>query len=89
MNMGSDLFSGSLDDLDQVKEQLENRLALVDRLPSRNTLEELNALRDAWNDVDRYQWHARKAKFRAKSSFVLLLLLALSVVVSTLTGSGG
>jgi hypothetical protein len=88
-NMGSDLFAGSLEDLEQVKEQLENRLALVDRLPSQNTLEELNALREAWNDVDRYEWHARNAKLKAKSSFVLLLLLSIaSVVVATLTGMG-
>ena len=43
-----------LEDLNDLTEQLEDRLALVDRLPKVNTLEELNALREAWN-VDRYE----------------------------------
>lgn len=86
---GSDLFSGSLDDLVQVKIQLEDRLSLVERLPKENSLEELNALREAWNDVDRYEFHAERAKLSAKMSFIVMLLLGIaSVTVATLSGAG-
>ena len=86
---GSDLFSGSLFDLDDLSRTLEERLSVIDRLPSSNTLEELHAIRDAWNDFDRYTRIGKSTKFAAKYSYIILLLLGIAtVVVSSLVGAG-
>ena len=84
----SDFFSGNLCNVEILADRLERRLALVDRLPENNTLEELHALRDAWCDVDRYEKIGTQAKCAAKWSYLLLLLLGVAtVVVATLVGS--
>ena len=60
--LSSELYSGSLFDLKTLRRTFESRVAIVDRLPQKNSLPELNALREAWNDVDRYELHAASAK---------------------------
>ena len=74
-NIKSDLFSGSLHDLKNLSSTLEDRLTVIDRLPLFNTLEELHALRNAWDDVDRYELIGTSAKCAAKYSYILLLVL--------------
>ena len=86
---GSDLISGSLSDPHDLLNTLERRMAVIDRLPSGNSLEELYALRDAWNDVDRYELISAKAKMAAKWSFILMLVLGVATVaVASLVGAG-
>lgn len=86
---GSDLISGSLSDPHDLLNTLERRMAVIDRLPSGNSLEELYALRDAWNDVDRYELISAKAKMAAKWSFILMLVLGIATVaVASLVGAG-
>ena len=87
--MGSDLYSGSLYHLNELERTLEMRVALVDRLPEKNSLSELMALREAWSDIDRYEAFALSAKRMSKISFIVLLLFGIaSVIVSTMTGMG-
>jgi len=75
--------------MNDLNELLEGRLALSDRLPEENNLEELYALRDAWNDVDRYELIGASAKITAKVSYIVLLVLGIAaVIVSVLVGAG-
>ena len=84
------IFTGTLhgDSTKKMRQKLEARLALADRLPDRNTLEEMYALREAWDDCDRYSMIGLRARCQAKFSYVLLLAFGIAtVVVSTLEGA--
>ena len=77
------------DSTNKMRQKLEARLALADRLPDRNTLEEMYALREAWDDCDRYSVMGLQARCQAKWSYVLLLAFGIATVVtSTLEGAG-
>ena len=81
------VMSGSFYDLKGLEKKMEMALATVDRLPTANTLEELQVLREGWVDVDIYNHVGQEAKRFSKVSFIFLNLLGItSVVVATLIG---
>ena len=90
-NEPTQLFTGSLigGSAGKMLQTLEARLSLAGRLPDQNTLEEMYALREAWDDCDRYQTMGLQARFEAKWSYILLLVFGVAtVVVATFHGAG-
>jgi hypothetical protein len=84
--MSEAVFSGNLNDISRVKRKIE-QVAKIDRLPGNNCLEGLMILQQAWDHVDIFTQAARHNKHVSKASFMILLLLGLSVIVVTVISS--
>jgi hypothetical protein len=77
------MSSGSLDDLDGLRQIVRNEASRMDRLPKANSLEALEIIKDAWNVVDIATHVAKQYKLIAKASYVFLLFLGLLLTVIT------
>ena len=83
------VFSGSIFALEDVKKQMNRRLATVRRLPTSNTLEEMYMLRSAWDEIDVMDHVGGGAKMQAKVSFVAMLILGVGLTtIGAVEGSG-
>jgi hypothetical protein len=80
------LYGANLEDLGAVQ-TLIDQIVKRDRLPSNNSLEAQQSLRDAWNTVDICVYNATHYKRLAKATFVLCLLLGTIVIVLTVSKS--
>jgi hypothetical protein len=76
------LYGANLEDLEGVK-TLIDQIVKRDRLPSNNSIEAQQSLRDAWNTIDVCVYNAAYYKLMAKATFVLCLLLGTLVIVLT------
>jgi hypothetical protein len=75
-------YGANLQNLDAVQALIDH-IVKRDRLPSRNSLEAQQLLRDAWNTVDVCAYTAARYKRFAKTSYILCLLLSIAVIVLT------
>jgi hypothetical protein len=78
----SRLYGANLANLPAVQ-TLIDQIVKRDRLPSNNSLEAQQSLRDAWNIFDECIYSAAHYKLLAKATYVLCLLLGTLVIILT------
>jgi hypothetical protein len=76
------LYSGNLSNVKHI-EQVLAQVARVNRLPHRNSLQANRIMHQAWDTVDLYMHRARRAKFIAKLSYLVLLLIGAAATICT------
>ena len=76
------LYGANLESLEAVQ-ALIDQIVKRDRLPSNNSIEAQQSLRDAWNTIDVCVYNAAYYKLLAKTTFIVCLLLGTLVIVLT------
>ena len=76
------LYGANLENLDAVQ-ALIDQIVKRDRLPSNNSIEAQQSLRDAWNTIDVCVFNAAYYRLLAKTTFIVCLLLGTLVIVLT------
>lgn len=77
------VYSGNIYEPDKLI-NIINKVAKIDRLPTHNSIEALEIIRSAWDNVDIFTYTAYRYKWLTKLSYFLLLLLSVSITTATL-----
>lgn len=76
------LHSGNLSNVKHLQHVLA-QVARVNRLPDHNSIEATRILHQAWDTVDLFTHEARRSKFIAKLSYVIMLLIGAAATICT------
>ena len=80
-------FTAHVQDVEELKFLVNNRMMDTSPLPEKNTLEALIVLRQAWDLADVGRYVLARYKFLAKALYISLIILAVAIVAITVQSS--